>query len=114
MPLRETAFQGYTFLSLVYVGLAAGLLGDVFSPLTNSRRQILRLVGDALTCALVAFLCFLALAGTGNAKLRLYMPVGLLCGAALYCLGVRRLLAFAGKNLFKNRKTKDHGESLKD
>ncbi|MBQ7455771.1 MAG: hypothetical protein IJS53_04945 [Clostridia bacterium] len=110
MPLRETAFQGYTFLALAYAGLAAGLLCDLASPLLGSPRLLLRLSGDLLACAALTVLCFLALAGTRETGLRLYMPLGMLTGVLLYRLGLRRLLAFCAKMIRKKRKSPPRSE----
>lgn len=110
MPLRETAFQGYTLLALIYAGLAAAALYDLLSPLLNSRRWYVRLPGDLALSAAIALLALTALALTGCDSLRLYMPLAMAFGAAIYRLGVRRLLA-ALINLFrKNRSCGKEGE----
>ena len=109
MPLRETAYQGYTFLALVYAGILSALLFDLLRPFGAS--PPLRVCADALACMISALLCFAALAITDCGELRLYMLFALLTGAALYRAGVRSVLmkiiniaAKTGKRLRRKNK----------
>ena len=110
MPLRETAYQGYTFLALIYAGMAAGLLYDLASPALNSRRWPLRLAAEIALCAAVATLCLAALLYTGCGSLRPYMLLALAAGAAVYRLGVRRVFIFLINALRKNRSSRKRSE----
>lgn len=93
MPMRETAFQAYTFLAFCYVGIMSALLYDVLLPGLRAGQGIFHIVLDLFLCAATAFGCFLALAVTRCGELRAYMLLALFLGAALYRLGLRRLAA---------------------
>ena len=110
MPLRETAYQGYTFLALAYAGMAAALLYDLASPALNSRRWPARLAAEIALCALAAAMCLAALLYTGCGSLRLYMLLALAAGAAVYRLGVRRIFIFLIKRIQKNRRKAKRSE----
>lgn len=109
MPLRETAFQGYTFLALLYAGALSALLFDVLSPLSRLNAAF-RVMMDLFLCTGAAFLCFLALEATHCDALRLYMPLSFLLGGIIYHLGIRRLLQFVIKLIRPDRKKDNHGE----
>ena len=110
MPLRETAFQGYTFLALMYVGFLSAFLYDLSAPGMNSRSWLVRAGVDILLCTATTLMSFAALTLTGCGTLRLYMALALLAGALIYRFGFRAL----GKgfiNLFRrNRKSGPDGE----
>ena len=103
MIFFETAGQARTFLLLLYAGFGVGLLYDL---LVLPRRRLPRWCSpalDALWCLLTGCAVALALAAGGEQKIRLYAFLGLVCGAALYGLGVRRLLRGVVR-LFKRKK----------
>ena len=110
MPLRETAFQGYTFLALAYAGSGCALLFDLMSPLLNSRLAALRVIADLLLCAASSLLILLTLSLTGAGSLRLYMAAAFAAGAAVYRLGVRRVIAAVINLLRKNRNSRKESE----
>ena len=103
MPLRETAYQGYTFLALIYVGALGMLMGDLLSPVLSARSWPLRLLGSLLLCAVIATMSFFALWRTHCAQIRLYTLLGLIVGGAVYRLGLRSALMALIKFLTKNR-----------
>ena len=90
MIFYETAGQPRGLLLLVYAGACMGLLYDLLAPLR--RGKLLFFAADFFFCLASGALCFLALALGGEGKFRLYACAGLLCGAALYGLGVRRAI----------------------
>ena len=108
MPLRETAYQGYTFLALVYVGAAIGFLYDLARPALNSRFWTARILADLLLCAASAAMALAALYWTGCGKLRLYMALALACGALVYHFGIRRIFVFV-MNLFRGNRNSAAG-----
>ena len=110
MPLRETAGQGRTFLSLIYAGMAIALLYDLATPALNSRSFFAHLIADLLLCAAGAALCLAALHITGCGQLRLYMPLPLILGAAIYRLGLRALFSLPIKILRQNRSLPNRSE----
>ncbi|MBQ9198374.1 MAG: hypothetical protein IJ157_14230 [Clostridia bacterium] len=110
MPLRETAFQGYTFLALLYAGAAIGFFYDLALPALNSASWLAHLLADLLLCASGAALVLAALFYTDCGSLRLYMAVALLCGALIYRLGIRRLFAAVIKLLRRNRNSAGNSE----
>ena len=92
MIFFETAGQARTFLLLLYAGFGAGLLYDL---LALPRRFLPRFCSpalDALWCLLTGGGIALALALGGEQKVRLYAFFGLICGASVYALGLRRLV----------------------
>lgn len=104
MIFFETAGQTRTFLLLLYAGFAAGALYDL---LALPRRRLPRLVQpalDALWCLLTGGAAALALAAGGEHTFRLYSLSGLICGAAVYGLGIRALLRGLMR-FFKKKKT---------
>ena len=110
MILWETAFQAETFLAFLAVGLASALLCDLASPALRSPSLAAHVAADFLLCAATGILCFFALALTGRDSLRLYMALALFGGAALYRLGIRRLIAFLWKICAGKRKKPERGE----
>lgn len=92
MTFFETAGQGSAFLLLLCLGAAAGALCDGAAWLGRRCPRPLRYLLDGLCGLVFAALCFLALAMRQENRLRLYALLGMLCGAGLYALGVRRLI----------------------
>lgn len=103
MPLRETAYQGYTFLALMDAGALSLLLFDLLSPALNARFWLLRLLSHMLLCAAAACLCFAALALTQCGQIRGYMLLALLLGGVVYRLGLSRLIRALIKLLRRDR-----------
>ena len=109
--LRDTLGQGRTLLLLLYAGVLSGLLLDVSTLLRRVLPRFLRFLPDAVFCALTAGLCFFALLMGRESALRLYAPLSLLGGGAVYALGLRRL----AKGLYRasaGRKKRRSGEFL--
>lgn len=106
MTFFETAGQSGVFLLLLYAGAAAGVLYDAISPARRRCPRPLAVILDGSWCLLAAALCALALAAGGENQLRLYALLGMVCGAGIYCLGVRRLILGAVRLLrrFTQRK----------
>ena len=92
MIFFETAGQARGFLLLLCAGLLSGALYDLISLLRRPLPRWLRPPLDLLWCALTAAACLLALALSGERRVRLYALLGLMCGGALYCLGLRAAL----------------------
>ena len=110
MTFHETAGQGGLLLLLLYAGATAGLLFDLSSLLRRALPRVLRFLPDLCWCVLTAALCFLALFLGQESALRLFMPLGLLAGGALYALGVRQL-ARTIRFFMTGRKKEPDGES---
>ncbi|MBR5111489.1 MAG: hypothetical protein IK099_15020 [Clostridia bacterium] len=92
MIFFETAGQARTFLLLLYAGFGAGVLYDV---LALPRRALPRFCQpglDALWCLMTGAAAALVLAAGGESAFRLYSLLGLVCGAAVYWLGIRALI----------------------
>ena len=107
MIFFETSGQVRTFLLLVYAGFTAGLLYDL---LTWPRRHLPRFCApilDALWCLLTGGMAALALAAGGEHSARLFALLGLVCGAAVYVLGVRALIRGAVRLLGRKRNGED-------
>ena len=107
MIFFETSGQARGFLLLLAAGLAAGAGYDLIG---LARRRVPRWAGallDGLWCLLAAAACALALALSGEARLRLYALLGLACGGLLHALGLRALLRALGGMLRRafSRKT---------
>lgn len=111
MSFHATAGQGRTLLLLLYAGILSGLLMDAGTLLRRALPRPLRFLPDTLWCVLTAGLCFFALLLGRESTLRLYAPLGLLLGGAVYALGLRRLLRGLYFLLFGRKKRAD-GESL--
>ncbi|MBQ9299010.1 MAG: hypothetical protein IJ214_00715 [Clostridia bacterium] len=110
MPLRETAFQGYTFLALIYAGAVIAFLYDLALPALNSPSWPAHVLADLLLCAAAASVVLAALFLTGCGSLRLYMALALLCGALIYRLGIRRFFSTVINLLRRNRNSARHSE----
>ena len=110
MMMWETAFQAEAFAAFAGVGLISALLYDLASPAFGSSSVAVHIAADFLLSAVTGILCFFALALTGRDSLRLYMALALLGGAALYRLGIRRLIAFLWKICAGKRKKPERGE----
>ena len=92
MIFFETAGQAKTWLLLLCGGFGAGALYDLLALPRRFLPPFCLPVLDALWCLLTGGAAALALAAGGEQKVRLYAFAGLLCGAAVYALGVRRLI----------------------
>ena len=110
MIVRETAFQAETFAAFLGAGLAAALLYDLLTPVFRSRSVAVHVSADFLLCVCTMILCFFALALTGRNALRGYMALALFMGAAVYRLGIHRLLTSLINLWTKNRKSSGDGE----
>ena len=105
MIFFETAGQARTFLLLLYAGFGAGALYDL---LALPRRRLPRFVQpalDALWCLITGCAAALALAAGGEHTFRLYSLLGLVCGAAVYGLGIRTILRGLAR-FFRRKKGK--------
>lgn len=91
MTFHETALQGRTLLLMLYAGMLSGFLLDAAGLLRRALPAPLRFLPDVMWCVLTAGLCFFALLLGMESAVRLYAPLGLLLGGALYALGPRRL-----------------------
>ncbi len=91
MIFFETALQARAFLLLLYTGFGAGLLYDLLS-LPRRRWPVLTPFLDVLWCLTVTAACALALAVSGEKQARVYALLGLVCGGAIYSLGLRALV----------------------
>ncbi|MBQ9197197.1 MAG: hypothetical protein IJ157_08130 [Clostridia bacterium] len=110
MPLRETAFQGYTFLALVYAGMLLAPLYDLALPLLNSKSWFAHLLAALALCMISSGLTLAALTLTGCSSLRFYMLPAMLTGAMIYRLGLRRLLTAPINLLRRNRNLRKGSE----
>lgn len=90
MTFFETAGQARVFLLLLYGGWIVGAAYDGLSPVRR-RWPVLTPAVDAIWCLLAGAACGCALALGGEGAPRLYAMLGLCCGGAIYCLGIRRL-----------------------
>ena len=95
MIFFETANQAHIFLLLLYAGMAAGGLYDIFSFFRRRSKRALVILLDFVYAVMVGALCFFALAMGGEDALRFYALLGIFCGALLYSLGIRHLAAGA-------------------
>ena len=93
MIFFETAGQARCFLLLWGAGFFAAVLYDAFRFLRSRCRGWLGAVWDLLWCLCVCLCCALALGLGGEGAVRLYALLGLCCGAAVYCLGLRAACA---------------------
>lgn len=91
MIFYETAHQGRLFLLLLYAGVLSGVLYDLASLFRRSLPGILRFLPDLIWCLLTAALCFFSLLLGQESQVRLFAPLGLMAGGALYGLGIRRI-----------------------
>ena len=103
MTFFETAGQSFAFLLLLYAGMAAGVLYDVFAVLRHRLPMFAGGVLDVVWCLLATALCGLGLALGGEGRVRLFALLGLCCGGGIYCLGVRRAINALARGV-KSRK----------
>ena len=101
MTFFETSIQARVFLLLIWGGMGAAFIYDLLSPL-RKRGGGGTAAADLLFCLLAAALCFFALAIGGENRLRLYAFLGILFGAGIYRLGVRRIAIGIGR-FFKRK-----------
>jgi len=104
---HETASQGRGFLLLMCAGLLSGALYDLCALF---RRRAPRWVGDVLDAlwgAAAWALCLAALALSGESRVRLYAPLGLLCGGGIYGAGIHSLFSSLGRAIKKRRSKSD-------
>ena len=92
MIFFETAGQARTFLLLLYAGFGAGVLYDVLSLPRRFLPRFCAPLLDAVWCLLAGGAVALALAAGGERHVRLYAFLGLACGAAVYVLGIRKVI----------------------
>lgn len=90
MTFYETAGQVRLFLLLLCAGMAAALAYDLVGLIRSKAGAFLGAAADILWCAGAAALCFLALFVSAAWQLRLFAPLSMALGAAVYALGVRR------------------------
>ncbi len=93
MIFFETAGQARCFLLLCGAGFFAAALYDGFRFLRSRCQGWLGAAWDLLWCLCVCLCCALALGLGGERAVRLYALLGLCCGAAVYCLGLRAACA---------------------
>lgn len=104
MIFYETRGQAEAFLLLLYAGFASAMLYDV---LRIPRKRLPKAAGallDFLWCLTAGAACALALSRGGEGRARLYALLGLVCGAGVYCLGVRTLFLGLARRFKKSRK----------
>ncbi|MBQ7656711.1 MAG: spore cortex biosynthesis protein YabQ [Clostridia bacterium] len=97
MIFFETAGQARMFLFLLYAGFLAGPLYDLLGIPRRRLPRFFQPALDALWCLLTGGMTALALAMGGERQPRLFALLGLACGAAVYGLGVRRLIRGIGR-----------------
>lgn len=93
MTFFETSGQGVIFLMLLWAGAGAGISYDLMTPLRKKGPGWLKVSADILFCLMAGGLCAFCLILGGEGKMRAYALLGLFCGGAVYCLGVRSLAA---------------------
>ena len=103
MIFFETSGQALTFLMLLRAGMGAGIAYDVIAPLRRRAPRPLAAAMDVMWCGLAAGACLLALMAGGEGKMRLYALLGLFGGAAVYCLGIRRMVGWAWRRMGKGK-----------
>ena len=97
MIFSETSGQWRTFLLLLYAGFGAGVLYDVLSLPRRILPRFCSPILDALWCLLSGSAVALALAAGGERHVRLYAFLGLVCGGAVYGLGIRNVIRGAAR-----------------
>lgn len=93
----ETGGQAFVFLLMAYGGAFLGLLLDGALLFHRSRGGWRAAALDASACLVAGGAVAWALVYTGQAGLRGYGLLGMLCGWLVYDLGLRSLLALAGR-----------------
>ncbi|MBR1586003.1 MAG: spore cortex biosynthesis protein YabQ [Clostridia bacterium] len=104
MTFFETAGQGRVFLLLLYAGAGAALCYDALSLPRRHLPRPFAILADWLWCLMTAALCLGAVAMGQESRLRLYALLGMLCGAGIYCLGVRQIGIAVARLIRKDRK----------
>ena len=91
MIFFATAHQARIFLLLLSAGLAIGLFYDFLSLFRRKSSRALAAILDIVFFLCSGALCACALAMGGEKSLRFYAILGVLCGAGIYSLGIRRV-----------------------
>lgn len=108
MIFFDTQGQAALFRMLLFSGMGSALLYDLFAIL---RRRIPFLpvwIPDIIWCLLSGFLCIFSLAWGGEDTFRGFALPGMLLGAGIYGLGIRRVIRWGwrkAKQAFKFRNT---------
>ncbi len=92
-PFFETKSQAWVFISMIYLGMALGIVYDGLSLIRKGKKAIWTIGADLLFFLLAGSALTLALVITGQGGLRFYALLGLVCGGIVYLLGIRRLVA---------------------
>ena len=96
MTFYETANQPRLFLLLLCAGMATGAAYDLAGIVRRRAGSFLGTLTDVFWCVGAAALCFAALFVCSAHQFRLFAPLSMALGAAVYGLGVRQV----GKALF--------------
>lgn len=91
MIFHETALQPRLFLLLLCAGFVTGVSWDLLGLIRSKTGSILGAFLDGAWCVFASALCFLSMLISSAYQFRLFAPLSMALGAALYALGIRRV-----------------------